>query len=94
MRHYIPYVMLVWILDIDQSKLSKYINFCIKLLYNALQKEIYIPSRLERIEQLDWFVDNINNRLVPISMCVDGSEQEIRKASDRAIEEFHYSGKV
>lgn len=94
MKQYVSLPFMRWLFDIDIGSLSRYISFTRKVLLENLSSEVNIPDRNKRIENGLYFEDNINKVHKLVTMCIDGSEQYIPKSSDRAIEEYHFSGNV
>jgi len=95
MRNYPTQLFMSWILNIAPSSLSIHINFVFNVLYKTFYSEVIIPKRETIIIRNDiaLFMDNLANKIRNITVCIDGSEQQIYKPSDSGIEEFHYSGK-
>jgi len=95
MRSYPTQLFISWIFDIPPSSLQAHINFVITILYETLYEAVFMPSRDVIISSQDYayFNDIIANKTRCITVCIDGSEQQIYKPSDSTIEEFHYSGK-
>jgi len=52
-----------------------------------------MPNIVDRAKHTILFQDNIKKRVVPITMCIDGSEQEVCKCSNKSLNEYYYSGK-
>jgi len=92
MRHYPAQILICWILDIPPSSIQTHIHFVITTIRSFIQWYLYTikisNSKHKRLYDIQWC-----NTTRTITICVDGSEQQIYRPSESTVEEFHYSGK-
>jgi len=93
LRQYLSQIVISWILNLDESRISEIIRFTTTILYNNLQSEIILPDTEARLKDSKNLTNIATNKVVPVTVCIDGSEQPVFKASDRLTEELHFSGK-
>ncbi|MFN3692273.1 MAG: transposase family protein [Fervidobacterium sp.] len=86
-RQYLSVRILSWIFNISEATVQIYLDATLDMLYNMFKSTIKLPNKTERLK---------NSRIFgkfPITIVIDGSEQQVKLCSKTAIEKATYSGK-